>query len=267
MQPNHRINCQQEQSAIRLITQAMGRFNQLNFTVKDLFHYSKNHQQLRDLMFGSPNRQANITQFGQNVLSYISSRENHLYADILPLLMDYNTAEQEYLTLSNSFQHTVYQPTNRQAQHNGPAYLACMVNLQAELVLGNGFDDNPSLPVSSNNLPLYIGRRKPDGAYPTLGGVQHFWEVKEFYIAARGSRLTDIKYEVEIDHLDALEVSGIDNLDVAHYLFIDGIDLFNHNHPSTTLREMCDLLNFGLVNQVFFGREVLTEWPALLQSW
>ena len=76
-----------------------------------------------------------------------------------------------------------------------------------------------------------------------------------------GSRVADGIYETI---LDGYEINQSPSK-IKHFLFVD--DKFTWwKLGKSYLCRMIDILNMGLVDEIFFGKEVTNEWPKTLES-
>jgi len=91
--------------------------------------------------------------------------------------------------------------------------------------------------------------------------------VKEYYgTKTFGSRVADGVYETLLDGEELAELQATERVKVHHYLFVD--DHFTWwDCGRSYLCRIMDLLHMGLVDEVIFGREVLTRWPKIVANW
>ncbi|HBK07239.1 MAG TPA: hypothetical protein DDZ81_15535 [Acetobacteraceae bacterium] len=150
-----------------------------------------------------------------------------------------------------------------------PAYLAGLVGMIAESVLGpTGFiDDARRLSVlTRDNILEGVFSRRFDGAIPDTKNPRAVWEIKEYYgTKTFGSRVADGVYETLLDGYEIESARRELGVEIAHFLFID--DRFTWwKCGRSYLCRMIDMLHTGHVDQIFFGREVLTEWEKALRD-
>lgn len=106
-----------------------------------------------------------------------------------------------------------------------------------------------------------------DGAYPEFSNPIAVWEIKEYYgTTTFGSRVADGVYETLLDGYELLKAIESFNRKIEHYLFVD--DRFTWwECGKSYLCRLIDSMHMGLVDEVIFGREVLTRWPEIVRSW
>jgi hypothetical protein len=206
--------------------------------------------------------------FFAGVLGYLNYRAEVIQRDVRPMLMDRAEAAAAYTGLVRSTGLTRAASMNKQkGDKRHEAYLASMVSLIAEKVLGaDGFvDDARRLSVISvNGIAEHAFSRRYDGAMPSVANPLAVWEIKEYYgTTTFGSRVADGVYETLLDGFEINEAERLFGKRVKHYLFVD--DRFTWwDCGRSYLCRMIDMLHTGHVDEVFFGRELLTAWePAL----
>ena len=93
------------------------------------------------------------------------------------------------------------------------------------------------------------------------------WEIKEYYYTTTfGSRVADGVYETLLDGMELEELEIAAKRKIQHVLFID--DYFTWWECGRSyLCRMIDMLHMGYVDEVVFGREVLTRLPELAREW
>jgi hypothetical protein len=184
--------------------------------------------------------------------------------------MDRAEAAAAYETLRKSTGSKREPSMNKQkGDKRHPAYLASMVSLLAERVLGSdGFvDDARRLSVvSMNGIAELAFSRRYDGAMPSVANPVAVWEIKEYYgTTTFGSRVADGVYETLLDGFEITEAERLFGKRVKHYLFVD--DRFTWwDCGRSYLCRIIDMLHTGHVDEVFFGKEVLTEWEPALRA-
>jgi hypothetical protein len=149
------------------------------------------------------------------------------------------------------------------------AYLSSMVSMIAESVVGpNGYvDDARRLAFLAWDGKLEeIFSRRFDGALPDTENPRAVWEVKEYYgTTTFGSRVADGVYETLLDGYEIEGVRTRHGKEIAHFLFID--DRFTWWECGRSyLCRMMDMLHTGHVDEIFFGREILTDWEPRLRT-
>lgn len=165
-------------------------------------------------------------------------------------------------------------PMNKQkGEKRHFAYLTCIVNMLTYEGLRETqgaalFDSDPRGPLTfaSNGMPLRTLFRRMDGAYPNLNHPWAAWEIKEYYDSKTfGSRIADGVYESALDgyELNELREEGIE---VEHYLFADAYHTW-WTQGKGYLCRIIDMMHSGLLDEVFFGKEVIDGWPPVVSGW
>lgn len=212
------------------------------------------------------------TAYGTEVLAYFDYRSKEL-ARISTMLMDAPAAEAEFLKLrATRPTWTCPMPMNKQtgakARYN---YLTCMVNMIIEMHLPPNlaidYDPRNLTAVTRGRQPLMTLSRRVDGAFPRTVNPSAIWEIKEYYHTTTfGSRVSGGVYETLLDGYEIQAMELVDKVHIHHYLIVDSHFTW-WKMGRSYLTRMVDMLNMGLVDEVLFGREVLTELPRLVQSW
>lgn len=205
-----------------------------------------------------------------DVLAYLNWRADALNNKVSRLFMNREEAANEFKKVYEKTKPTKPLPMNKQkGEKRHPAYLASMVAMIAESIVGpSGFIDDArklSILTSDHRLEEIFSRRF-DGAMPDTENPKAVWEIKEYYgTTTFGSRVADGVYETL---LDGYEIEGVRSRlgrNIEHFLFID--DRFTWwDCGKSYLCRMIDMLHTEHVDEIFFGREVLTEWEKRLQA-
>ena len=149
-------------------------------------------------------------------------------------------------------------------------YFTAIITMLAEDALGNGtsFDPDPRglIYILNNKTITGASSRRFDGAYPSIYSPKLVWEIKEYYYTTTfGSRIADGVYETQLDGYELNEIFNRTGNKIYHVLFVDSYPVWWEQGKSYLVR-LVDILNMGLVDEVIFGREVLTEWEAILRE-
>ena len=202
------------------------------------------------------------------VAAYIAHRAKVLTEEVGPSLMTRDEARQCFEEVKAKVNPRIAATMNRQkGEKRHEAYLSSMVAMFAEEAFGHeGFvNDAQKLAIlTENNALKGIFSRRFDGVIPSTRNPIAMWEVKEYYgTTSFGSRVADGVYETL---LDGYEINAFENAfgrRMAHYLFVD--DKFTWwDMGKSYLCRMIDMLHTGHVDEVFFGRQVVSQWPAAL---
>lgn len=157
------------------------------------------------------------------------------------------------------------------------AFFTSIINIITELAIRDitgvltekGFDDDPRGLIyiwDDNKNIIGSSSRRFDGAFPTINNPSIVWEIKEYYYTTTfGSKISDGVYETQLDGFEFKTLYERTGKKVFHVLFIDAYNTW-WNKGKSYLCRIIDALNFGLVDEVIVGREVLTRWSDLLHS-
>jgi hypothetical protein len=208
---------------------------------------------------------------GERLVNYLNYRADVLEGEVEPNLMDRDAARAEFERLRAELNPTCALPMNKQkGEKRHHAYLVGIVNMLTEQALGGrSFNADPrGLTVATRDgAPLRTFSRWMDGAFPDVVDPHAVWEVKEYYgTKTFGSRVADGVYETMLDGHELGEMEQREGLRVRHYLMVD--DHFTWwDCGRSYLCRMVDMLHVGLVDEVLFGREVLSRWPQIVATW
>lgn len=207
----------------------------------------------------------------ETIIAYLNWRAKVLNEQIKPDLMNREEAKKEFEKLVSKFKPKCKLPMNKQkGEKKHYAYLTCIVNILTERELGGCFfvqDPQKLVAIILNHKPIRTFSRRFDGVFPTIVNPKAVWEVKEYYgTTTFGSRVADGIYESQLDGEEILELKQSENIHVKHYLVID--DYFNWwVKGKSFLCRLIDMLHMNYVDEIIFGREVLTRWPEIVKSW
>lgn len=217
----------------------------------------------------------------KELTEYLNYRSGFINDIIRPNLMDVVEAEKLYNQMSELkkfYRLTCKQPFNKQkGEKRKPAFLTCMVNILAEKVIREiqqihrsdiaVFDDDPRGPsyfINTEGQIEYASSRRFDGAYPATTNPLMVWEIKEYYYTTTfGSRIADGIYESQLDGYELREFKRRTGQEIYHVLIVDSYCVwFKMGIPY--LSRIVDMMCMDLIDEVIFGREVLTRWPELV---
>jgi hypothetical protein len=110
---------------------------------------------------------------------------------------------------------------------------------------------------------LHVTARNLDGAVPSLKDPYIVWEIKEYWGKTKGgSKMSDAVYECHLVGREIREYEERSKHKIAHVVFLDGKDQWHARRSD--LARFIDLHNQGLIDHLFIGRTIETEWaPAL----
>ena len=172
-------------------------------------------------------------------------------------------------------------PRNLQkGEKDQTSYFSALINMITELHIKHntrkwqmekpGFDCDPHglmfvINQDDNSLVGACSRRF-DGAYPGTMNAQIIWEIKEYYYTTTfGSRIADGVYETELDGFELNAIFHRTGKKVFHVLLVDAYGTWWCQGRSYLCR-IIDALNSGLVDEVIFGKEIMTRWPQVLME-
>lgn len=212
-----------------------------------------------------------LTDFGQRLFDYFTYRADVLNETVQGLLMNKESAEIEFNRLKEKLEPRSPLPMNKQkAEKRNYAFLTGMVNMLVEANIGDtpcDYDPRSLTTMTHDSMPLRTLSRRVDGAFPSVVNPIAIWEIKEYYYTTTfGSRVADGVYETLLDGMELEELEAASERKVQHVLFID--DYFTWWECGRSyLCRMIDMLHMGYVDEVIFGREVLSRLPVLAKEW
>lgn len=212
-----------------------------------------------------------LTDFGQYLIDYFTYRSTILNEKVQDLLMSRESAEIEFTRLREQLSPKCPLPMNKQrAEKRNYAFFTGIVNMLIEENIGGlPCDYNPQrlTTITHGLMPLRTLSRRIDGAFPSVIDPIAVWEIKEYYYTTTfGSRVADGVYETLLDGMELKELEGSVHRKVQHLLFID--DHFTWWMCGRSyLCRLIDMLHMDYVDEVIFGREVLTRLPELVREW
>lgn len=227
--------------------------------------------QALDLAGGAVDESGEATETGEKLVKYLNYRAEILEREVEPLLMNREQARTEFERLHSDLQPSCALPMNKQkGEKKHHAYMVGIVNMLTEQALGGRpFNADPrGLTVATKDkAPLRTLSRWMDGAYPDVVDPHAVWEVKEYYgTKTFGSRVADGVYETMLDGHELNEMEEAEGRELRHYLVVD--DHFTWwDCGRSYLCRIVDMLHVGLVDEVLFGREVLSRWPEIVAEW
>lgn len=212
-----------------------------------------------------------LTDFGKLLFKYFEFRADVLNNSVQKQLMRKDDAEKEFKRIKKQWQKKCPLPMNKQTgAKKNHAFLTGMVNMLVEANIGDiscDYDPRSLTTITHDSMPLRTLSRRVDGAFPSVVDPIAIWEVKEYYYTTTfGSRVADGVYETLLDGMELEELEFAAQRKVQHVLFID--DYFTWWECGRSyLCRMIDMLHMGYVDEIVFGREVLTCLPELAQGW
>lgn len=215
--------------------------------------------------------QSNLTVFGSTLFSYFDYRADILNNFVQSNLMNKDSALTEFEKLKNELNPSCPLPLNKQkAEKKNYAFLTGMVNMLIEKGLQGlpcDYDPRALTTITHKGQPLRTLSRRVDGAFPAVINPLAIWEIKEYYYTTTfGSRVADGVYETLLDGMELEELEQSTKRKVEHLLIVD--DYFTWWECGRSyLCRMIDMLHMGYVDEVIFGREVITRLPTIVENW
>jgi hypothetical protein len=194
-----------------------------------------------------------------------------LNGEIQMQLMNAAEAKEEYESLKSKMSYKCPLPFNKQkGAMKAPAFLTGIVNMLIEANITDeacNFDPRTLTTVTVGGSPVRTLARRVDGAFPGAVNPIAIWEIKEYYYTTSfGSRIADGVYETLLDGMELEELQHSENIEVKHYLMIDGYKTWWEDGKSYLCR-IVDMVHMGYVDEVLVGREVIDHLPAIAKSW
>lgn len=212
------------------------------------------------------------TDFGRILLDYFGFRADVLNNQVQRHLMTKDEAESEFQRLRVGLNPTCPLPMNKQKREKkNHAFLTGIVNMLIERGIDGApcdYDPRSLTTATHDAVPLRTLSRRVDGAFPSAINPIAIWEIKEYYYTTTfGSRVADGVYETLLDGMELEELeAAVGGRKVQHILFIDGHYTWWGCGRSYLCR-MIDMLHMGYVDEIIFGREVVTRLPELARQW
>jgi hypothetical protein len=212
-----------------------------------------------------------LTIFGQHLFDYFAFRAEMLNTKVQGQLMKKESAKFEFDRLKAQLNPLCPLPMNKQkAEKKNHAFLTGIVNMLVEAAIDGApcdYDPRSLTTITHDAMPFRTLSRRVDGAFPAVVDPIAVWEIKEYYYTTTfGSRVADGVYETLLDGMELEELETAARRKVQHILFID--DHFTWWECGRSyLCRMIDMLHMGYVDEVIFGREVLTRLPELAREW
>ncbi|MGA3070533.1 MAG: hypothetical protein ABSD43_09995 [Terracidiphilus sp.] len=212
-----------------------------------------------------------LTLFGQLLFAYFNHRANILNDTVQGQLMDRTAAQAEFKRLKTRLKPRCPLPMNKQkGVKRNYAFMTGIVNMLFEANIEDApcdYDPRSLTAMTQNGMPQRTLARRVDGAFPSVVNPVGIWEIKEYYYTTTfGSRVADGVYETLLDGMELEELESETGRKVYHLLFLD--DHFTWWQCGRSyLCRMIDILHMGFVDEVIFGREVLTRLPEVAREW
>lgn len=220
------------------------------------------------------------TEMGKQVVAYYEYRADLLNKEVEPLLMTSEQAAKLYEELQTQLKISVAVPMNKQSdEKKKPAYFTAMISMLIQANLGGlpcNYNPQELTTVTRNKAPFRTLARRVDGGFPGPVDPLAVWEIKEYYYTTTfGSRVADGVYEtlldgMELEELDAAlrELAQHDDrpTHIQHLLMVDAHFTWWIKGRSYLCR-IIDMLHMGYVDEVLFGKEIVSRMPEIVKGW
>jgi hypothetical protein len=216
------------------------------------------------------------TKLWRAATDYFEHRANVLQKFVEPALMDAEEARRVFEEVKRTYSNSAPSPMNKQSgDKKRPAYLTGIVNTLLAEHLGDSpcdFDPRQLTVVTREGAPFRTLSRRIDGAFPGPVDPVAVWEIKEYYHTTTfGSRVADGVYETLLDGWELNESASAAAVlgaakPVRHLLIVDARYTWWVMGRSYLCR-IVDMLHMGFVDEVLFGREVVSRLPVIASEW
>jgi hypothetical protein len=212
-----------------------------------------------------------LMPFGKKLFDYFKFRATILNKTVKELLMDKDSAEIEFNKLKKQLNPTCPLPMNKQkGDKRNYAFLTGIVNMLVQANIGGApcdYDPRSLTTMTHNAMPLRTLSRRVDGTFPSVVNPVAIWEIKEYYYTTTfGSRVADGVYETLLDGMELEELEAAAQRKITHLLIVD--DYFTWwKCGRSYLCRIIDMLHMGFIDEVLFGREVITRLPEIAREW
>jgi len=128
------------------------------------------------------------------------------------------------------------------------------------------FNPNPQTRCAWHaNHKLHVTARNMDGAIPALVNPRIIWEIKEYWgNTGGGSKMSDAVYECNLVGRELREFEEQTGTKVCHIVFLDGKAQWGAR--KSDMKRFIDLTCQGLIDHLFIGRSIETEFHAMLAA-
>ena len=211
------------------------------------------------------------TVLGRNLHDYFKFRADALNNTVESLLMTVEQAAELFAKHKKRLRPSCPLPLNKQkGKKKTAAYFTGLINMLIEANAKGcpcDYDPRELTTITVKNTPLRTLARRIDGAFPSAVNPVAVWEIKEYYYTTTfGSRVADGVYETLLDGMELEELREHEKIDVKHYLMVDAHYTWWDCGKSYLCR-IVDMLHMGYVDEVLFGREIISEMPRIVKEW
>ncbi|NOX99880.1 MAG: hypothetical protein GXP30_09150 [Verrucomicrobia bacterium] len=159
--------------------------------------------------------------------------------------------------------------TKNQSHHqSSKTLIAAVSGVAAKVCKSEGVDvnlDPQRRAIWFSDQGLHVSARNLDGAIPSLENPRAIWEIKEYWGKTKGgSKMSDAVYECHLVGLELRMFEATSGAHIEHIVFVDGKEQWEHR--KSDLLRFIDLHQQGLIDHLFVGSEVETDWPKLVKK-
>jgi hypothetical protein len=162
----------------------------------------------------------------------------------------------------------VSKTTTKSKEHHqsSKAVVATVSALAAKTCIDRGLGFVPS-PQTRNawcvKNRLHVTVRNLDGAIPSMSNPSIVWEIKEYWgKTGGGSKMSDAVYECNLVGRELCEFQEQVGSRIYHIVFLDGLTQWGSR--KSDLKRFIDLTHQGLIDYLFVGKEIETDFRTLL---
>jgi len=185
--------------------------------------------------------------------------------------LDSLRTEEEALAYCQSSGFVVGTVKTKNVDHHqsSKAIVATVTNIAREVCTRKNLtlDDNPQHRCAwCADNGLHVTARNLDGAIPGLANPVIIWEIKEYWgVTSGGSKMSDAVYECNLVGRELREFEERTQIPrVLHVVLLDGRNQWLKRKSDLT--RFIDLLCQGIIDKLFIGKELETEWLAFLET-
>ncbi|MEO6809611.1 MAG: hypothetical protein ABI353_10920, partial [Isosphaeraceae bacterium] len=219
-----------------------------------------------------PRQSTNLTVLPEDMqlfLQYIEERQTYYEAAASML-----RTKDEALDYCEKLKLVVTMTTTKieQWQNSPNAMVAAVTNIAQLVCQAKSIDFVPKphrrgVWLSENDL--HVSARNLDGAIPSLFEPKVLWEIKEYWGGGEGksggSKMSDAVYECNLVGRELREYEERTKRQrIIHAVFLDGKSQWGSRQSD--LKRFIDLFHQGIIDHLFIGKEVESEWQAILSS-
>ncbi len=212
-----------------------------------------------------------VTEFGKLIFEYFKYRAEVLNDVVQKNLMTIEESKALFEQLRGKLSYKVPLAYNKQKKGEKiPLFYTSIINFLIEANIGEhncSYSAGELTAFTQHKFPVRSLSRRVDGSFPHVINPVALWEIKEYYYSQSfGSKVADAVYETMLDGYELIDARNSLNIDIKHYLMIDGRFTWWIKGRSYLCR-LIDAMHMGLITEVLFGREVVERLPELTKEW